>query len=869
MRKTTVFLLCLGLALPLAAQDKDEKEPGFVGRTYHNFHAYFNGFYHAEQLYFEVTDQLEQAFEPPEVGFISLVGTERGGDIAKDQRLEQAIQKCELLLFRRDKSNFLDDARLLMGKCYFYRQDYVLAQQQLAYIPIAFPDGGLVPEAHLWLAKVFLTIEDRYSARVELDKLFAHREIEKDVRAEASLIYAQLLMDEGKYSEATKVLDDNLEALRDRTIKARAHYALGQLYQHLNVFSQAYAHYEACARLDANPGLTFRAELNRLGMTVAYQPEGGQRLSLQRELRRMLEDSRYTPYHEQVYHELAKLERKDKHFREALEYAKQGIAANQGNRIQKLRNYTLAADILFEDLKKWEAAQAYYDSAATLATVADPDFARVRALASSLGEFTRLQQTISRNDSLLALALQPDYEIERRITFKIAEEEDQRERDARAKANTTPTRTDVTASAAGGFYFDNGVAMTQGKGAFLRQWGERPNQDNWRRRNAIVQQAGTPPRQGQAQDPNSPPTEAAKAPTISQEERRRQLWAEIPLTPEAKKELSEASIEAMIGLAVLYADRLDRPDQATLLYERVVERDPKHHLAVRARYGLFLLLREWEPGASERWGDEILRDFPESDYARLVRRARNPDKTFLDLNSEEEAYQTLYSLYKGGDYTTVINFVNYQLEVSPLHPLAAKMLYLKGLSYGRQDNKDSLVSVFTHLVNAYPDSEPAATARGTLNAIANPETLNRPPQTEKAPSEELPAVEKSPYSLTLRENEQVLVVVLVSKEGVEASTLIKDFNAFNRATFPDIRLSVNRFEYQSQHMLYVNMFTTFAAADDYIRQAQQAQQLAVYLQQPGAEIFFIGYQNFRKAFTQRKFDEYLSWYLAHRSELLK
>ena len=866
--KGTAFCLLLALGLPLGVAGqtpgptKPKGEPSFVGKIYQNTHAYFNGYYHAYALYKEATAQLEAA-SPPESGLLSLISLPDIEALKTDNRLQQAIQKCELVLFRRSRSDWVDDCRLLMGKCYYYRGDFVLAQKNLQYIGVAQPKSELVPESLLWLAKLYLAQNDRYSARQQLDLLFRRSEIPDPVRAESALLFAQVLLQEGKRSEAIKALDDNLKTLTDRTQRARAHFVLGQLYQALNAPTQALYHYTECAGLKATPGLTFSAELALIGMSAQSGTDEAQRASSERELRKLLEDSRFEPYHEQVYYQLALLRRKGRQYEPALEALRLGLAANRGSRHHKLRSYTLCADIYFEDLKKWPRAQAYYDSARVLVLPDDPDFARIRALSSSLEEFSRLSTTLARNDSLLDLALQPDFAIEQRIKFAIAAEAEAQERAQRqAQTAAAPRLTETTVAAEGAFYFDNEAALAQGRAAFARTWGPRPNRDNWRRA-----AAGGPNAQPQPRETETPTatSTAPNAPTDYASQRAR-LYGEIPFSEAAKAELREGSLSAMLGLALIYADKLDRPDLASSLYESIIGRDPTHELAVRARYGLYVLLRNWEPTAAERWGDEIVRDFPRSDYARLVLQARSPGQPVIEYSDEDEAYTTLYGLYQKADYTTVVNFVNYMLAKAPAHPLAAQMLYLKGLSQGRMGLRDSLVATYRQLVQLYPSSSVAARAKGTLEFAENPErsTATGTPPRDNRP----PTVENQPYATTLRANDVVLVVLFIDKGTFDAGQIVRDLNGYHKTTFPDRRINVNAFDYQGRHLVYIDHFKDFRQANTYLETLAKVEGLRLYFKSVPEQGLFIAQSEFRKVFTQRKFDDYQRWYNAHIDDLL-
>ncbi|UCH82730.1 MAG: tetratricopeptide repeat protein [Candidatus Latescibacterota bacterium] len=104
--------------------------------------AYFNTFYNAKRLY-------KEAEEMP-----------RGKDgevprVTKD-KYEESIRKCEMLITNYPKSKYVDDAILLIGKCFYEIGQYDEAIIKFNELRENFPDSKLNKEGRLYLAKSYI-----------------------------------------------------------------------------------------------------------------------------------------------------------------------------------------------------------------------------------------------------------------------------------------------------------------------------------------------------------------------------------------------------------------------------------------------------------------------------------------------------------------------------------------------------------------------------------------------------------------------------------------------------------------------------------------------------------------------------------------
>ena len=119
---------------------------------------YFNKLYNARKLY-------RQAEEMPR----------RDGEVSRTalESYGKVIEKCERLITKHPDSSWVDDAVLLMGKCFYEKGQHNEAIIKFNELEQAFPDSDLNIEGKLYLAKSHIGKDDFELALPVLESLYA------------------------------------------------------------------------------------------------------------------------------------------------------------------------------------------------------------------------------------------------------------------------------------------------------------------------------------------------------------------------------------------------------------------------------------------------------------------------------------------------------------------------------------------------------------------------------------------------------------------------------------------------------------------------------------------------------------------------
>src|SRR5690606_5548198 len=138
-------------------------------------------------------------------------------------------------------------------------------------------------------------------------------------------------------------------------------FSLARLYQDRGQNKEAYQQYSRILRRNPPYDLGF---FSRLYLGQVSELDDIQDLNrMAGYYQKMLRDEKNTEYRDKIYYEMAVFERRQQHYDKALEHIGQSLKTTGSLPNQKAYTYLLAGEVYFEDLNKYNLAQAYYDSA--------------------------------------------------------------------------------------------------------------------------------------------------------------------------------------------------------------------------------------------------------------------------------------------------------------------------------------------------------------------------------------------------------------------------------------------------------------------------------------------------------------------------
>jgi len=629
---------------------------------------------------------------------------------------EQVIRKCSAVIQNHELSKWIDDSFLLIGKAYYMKGEYFEAIETFQYVYTKYKKTDLAPEALIWLVRAYTDSRQYAKAQGGLDMIQADKKFPVEYNAMIFALQADLLVKQKRYDQAITPLKRAIRAEKSKKVKTRYHFLLGQLTRETD--RKAAAEYFRLS-LKGKPyyEMEFQARMN-----LARLYDGNSSLRKARnQLKKLLKDDKNKDFKDEIYYEMAMLELKAKNVPLAIQLLKSSSAASTKNVAQKSRTYLFLAEYYFAQ-PNYTRAQQYYDSTSTVMPAEHPKFREVDGKKRYLTDLVKNLEVIQMQDSLLALALLPEKQLDKIIDKAIREEERAADeaRFEKDAAKNAPLPSNTNAPPAGGlappgqpslWYFYNQQAVAQGFSSFRQQFGSRELVDNWRR--SKKEQQITNSESGNSDD------NSVINLNIDPKDPRSKFKAKIPLTPAAKDYANTQIQEALFNLGNLYRDKLSDYPTAILKFETLLNRYPGCALEPETFYRLALLydLMDQKEKA-ELYRAKLLQDYPKNQFALIV---KNPPKMQNEnsglVDEADSSYSLVYTAFRQGKYRDVLMDGQKLINSYPTSMRVPQVELMRALSLGRTADTSMMKAALSSLIGRYPATDVSKSAQEVLDLM--------------------------------------------------------------------------------------------------------------------------------------------------------
>lgn len=207
--------------------------------------AYYNTFYNTKKNFREgLVENKKRVGEKPTAQEI--------------QKFDLAIEKASKVLQLYPKSKYADDAVMILGQSFFYKQEFLKAQRKFDELIANFPKSNLVPVCRLWLAKTNIELRDYAGTERVL------REIQKQPRRgglneEAQSLLGEIYFRQGMYSLAAQEFEVASKELDDKTLRGRSLMRLGESYLKTGNLSGAVESFRLATSLGGDQDFKFQS----------------------------------------------------------------------------------------------------------------------------------------------------------------------------------------------------------------------------------------------------------------------------------------------------------------------------------------------------------------------------------------------------------------------------------------------------------------------------------------------------------------------------------------------------------------------------------------------------------------------------------
>ena len=712
------FLFTL-LVLTLWSCSPYKKNP--LSNSFHDLTAHYNAYFIANERINEIESSI---FESQEWNYNKVLPIYPQFDSTKSASLkteiEDCIQKASIAIQRHPGSKWEDDSYILVGMARHYASEFQDAINTYKYVNIESKNDAARHHALTELIRSFTEVKD-YNNAIAVTDFIAKEDLNKTNQRRLHLNTAYLYQKKGDQSKMVGSLV-KAEELLTTSDKARINFIIGQTYHELDFESEAFRYYRNVLKNKPSYELEFYAKLYMAQVTELT--DDGDLKKIQKYFRGLLKDPKNKEYRDKIYYELAGFELKNGNIDEAIENYKLSVQYSVSNQRQKAFSYLSLGKIYYDTLKNFVLAKSYYDSTVSTMPQDEENYAAIKERQEILVDFVEQIVTIQENDSLLNLVALPEDSIISMLTSRIENEREmEKERKKKEKQAAINRARNIsqnsgeniisTASSSSVWYFNNSNAISRGSNDFLRKWGDRPLEDNWRRESkssSISRETEV------ASTTNVSESSGEEEVQESVEDEVRKLISSLPNTPEKQAVLLAEVEDAFYNLGNIYNLRLEEDANAAESFEELLSRFPETEYEAEVLYQLYLIYKDLDPVKSAEKGNQLKTKYPETVYAKLVDNPNYREESFAISEQLKKLYKDLYGKYKDSRYNEVLFSADSALRKQPDNEFSDNLALLRVLAVGQTEEDYKYQFELSEFIKKYPESELYAYANSLLKA---------------------------------------------------------------------------------------------------------------------------------------------------------
>ena len=715
--KATLVIACSTLVLVSCSRKKDK----FINRNFHaitaEFNALYNGYNALEQgrqslnesyadSYWDVLPiERMQIFEE-----IVLPGQSKNESFTRaEEKAIKAIQKHGITIEGKEKNPQMDEAYLLLGKSRYFDQRFIPALEAFNYILYKYPASDKINQAKIWREKTNIRLDNDDLAIKNLKRLLKQEELEGQDLADATSMLAQAYLNTKSVDSAITQLETASQATKNNDERGRYRFIQGQLYNQLGYKDSANIAFDKIIALNRKTPRIYMISAH-LEKVKNFDFENGNKLDVTELLAELEENRENRPFLDKIYHQIGEFNRTDQSDSLATAYYNKSLRTNSADKQLKARNYEILGDMNFDE-SIYRTAGQYYDSTMTNLAVDSKPFRIIKRKRDNLEDVIYYEAIAQVNDSILNLVNLSDAD---RLTYfetfveklKVkAEEEKKKEEAAEAiKRNNGLATVNNTIGAqvnkagapnqAAAFYFYSPTTVAYGKNEFVKIWGDRPNEDNWKwsskGKSGIVRGVSNIDILASASD----------------DEKFDPIFY-MSKIPSEEKEIDSIYKErnyAYYQLGLIYKEKFKEYELAKNKFQNLLQSNPEEKLILPSKYNLYKiyeLLGENDEASIAK--NEIIKNYPESRYATIL---ANPELVSdRDENSPESLYEALYVQHKNQEYVDVISKSKDYINRFDGEPIVPKLELLKATATGRLYGYEPYKEAINNVAVTYANTE--------------------------------------------------------------------------------------------------------------------------------------------------------------------
>lgn len=695
------------------------KKNNFVSRNFHAVTAEYNALYNGYNALDDGVKSLNEGYvdnyweilpiERMQISDeIQLPGQSKNPNFERaEEKAVKSIQRHSMNIKGKEHNPQMDEAYLLLGKSRYFDQRFVPALESFNYILYKYPASDKINQAKIWREKTNIRLENDELAIENLKRLLEQEELKDQDLADATAMMSQAYLNLKHADSALTQIKIASDYTKKNEEKGRYSFIKGQLYNTLQ--------YKDSANLAFDRVIDLHRKIPRIYYIAAHLEkvknfdfENGDKLEFMDYLADLEENRENRPFLDKIYHQIAEFHNTNESDSVAVAYYNKSLRTNSVDRYLKSLNYQRLGDMNFDN-SQYSLAGAYYDSTMLNQKENSKPYRIIKRKRDNLKDVIFYEDVAQRNDSILNIVSLSDED--KLVVFQGLVDRLKAKEEAKKLAEETAARKNAglisgedinnqggrnsggNNSSAQTFYFYNPTTVAYGKNEFIKIWGERTYQDNWRwsktgiasesKDDAVLEQLENIS-EDQKYDPNF----------------------YLSLLPSTKKEIDSITKDrnfAYYQLGLIYKDKFNEFELSKDKLKALLANNPEERLILPTKYNLYKVYLELnKKGEAEIVKNDIITNYPDSRYASIL---SNPELLLeKDKNSPESLYEDLYKQHEAQKYAEVIEKCNEYIELFEGEAMVPKFEFLKATASGRLFGFEVYKEAINYIALNFPNS---------------------------------------------------------------------------------------------------------------------------------------------------------------------
>ena len=811
------------------------KKNTLTRRMYHNLTSHYNIYWNGEKSLQDGDKQLRSTVKDDYTKVLRVYnyGSQQDGmtmNSTMDRALEKTsicVQKHSMKFGSRERVKWIDDAYLVMGKAHFYKHDYIPAKRTFDFVATEYNYNDIAYVANMWLIKTYIQTEEYPKAVATIEQLLAKtsgvNKLPKELMRNVDFTIADYYIATKDYNPAVKYLKNGILLNRDRDLRTRAMFILGQIYMLQGDANRATAQFKKVIKRNPEYEMVFESKMNMAKVGTSSNAK-----ELYKMMNKMLRDPNNEEYCDRIYYAMAELALREGDEAKAINYLRKSVAAYKDNQIQRAYSSLKAATMLF-DRNEYELAQAYYDTAVTSMDRQFEGYDSIMNISQTLNELVMYASVVRDQDSLLRVAAMDsvsrniliDKIIARVIEQEQMEKEQREYEEQLALMGSTvggdaPKTSEPTNSTGASWYFYNPSSVSRGITEFTKKWGMRKLEDNWRISDKrSLNNTGD---EGLTEAKNAKAKQDSINATYTNHDRGYYLQ-DLPFTMEEKEICDSLIADGLYHLGFLYMDRLSDLPRSIESYERLDSRYPGNKKELPTWYALYKMHKDLNhEEQSLFYKGKIFDKYPNSSYAEFINDPTYFEKLQAQEKEASEFYSKTYDAFEQGQFYRVkMNTERAMRLYESDTAFMPRFAFLHAVAQGRLVAIDTMAFALYDLVRTYPQSSITPYALEVLQNINEEYHLGLVlTDINNKEGGDQPEVKKaSPY--VYQPNSEHFVMIVCDSKSVRVDPLMVRISDFNKKEHRTRTFNLKNVVLDDDHsIITIGNFDSESKAADYI-----------------------------------------------------